>query len=129
MVDRVVMEQATYRMWLEELNAVNPKGRPDWTKRRIAAEAICDLMGISDVIRAIAMDGELRPPPSYPEVDCVPVGGGPGIITCEVRTLHKDRGKIAIPIRLARQGKTFDARQIEEAIERGKYEIEKLLRA
>ena len=125
--DSGVMKQAIYRMWLDELNAVGSKGKPDWKKRRIAAEQICDLVGITDVIRAVSMDGVLRPPPQWPEVDCVPVGGGPGMITCEVRTVHPQRGKMAITIGLKRDGKTFDASQIEEAVTRGRFELEKAL--
>lgn len=122
------MQDAIYRMWLDELNAVNDIGRADWHRRRIAAEEICDLVGVTGAIRAIALDGELRPPPAWPEVDCVPVGGGPGVITCEVRTQHTTAGKLGVVIGLRREGKSvFDPRQIQEAMDRGKFELRRII--
>jgi len=126
-IEANVMKDAIYRMWVEELNANDDKGRADWSRRRIAAEQICDIVGVTDAVRAIALDGELRPPPKWPEVDCVPIGGGPGIITCEVRTLHPVRGKMAVKVGLARDGKKFDQAQIHEAVERGRFELGRVL--
>lgn len=127
--DPRVLQQAAYLMWLEDLNATDDKGHADWVKRRAAADQICEMVGAKDLIRAIAMDGELRPPPKWPAVDIVPVGGGPGLITCEVRTWDEAKGKVKVKIALARKGKVFDAAQIGEAVDRGRFELRKLLAA
>jgi len=131
-----VLKHATYLMWLRELNAtVEGTHKPDWRKRRIAAEQICEMTGIKDVIRAVARDGALRPPPQWPQVDCVPVGGGPGMITCEVRTWVPTLGKLAVKIALTRDARrpgkasNFDAGQIREAVERGTFELRKRILA
>lgn len=129
MIEAGVMKDAIYRMWLDELNYTDAKGKPDWARRRIAAEQICDMLCVTDAVRAISLDGELRPPPEWPEVDCVPVGGGPGLITCEVRTMHKERGKVSARIGLSRNGKEFDSQQISEAIERGRWELKRSIEA
>jgi len=127
------MKQAEYRMWVEELSAVDDKGKPDLARRHMAGHKICEMVGMTDVIRAIASDGELRPPPEWPEVDCVPVGGGPGLLTCEVRTTHPTRGKLACHIglevkqRVGAERESFDAEQIGEAVERGRFELTKML--
>lgn len=127
-VSKNVMAQAEYMMWLGELNATRGKdNRPDWGKRRIAAERICEIIGIKDVIRAVALDGELRPAPKWPEVDIVPVGGGESLITCEVRTYVQGRGKMAVKIGLVKWGKKFDKAQIGEAMERGRWELKRLI--
>lgn len=127
--DSRVLERATYLMWLNELNAVKENGvTPDWDKRKAAAEQIVTIVGARDLIKAIALDGELRPAPPWPQVDIVPVGGGPGLITCEVRTWVKGRGKLKVKIVLYRQkGKKFDSDKIGEAMERGKFELKKII--
>lgn len=125
-----VMKRALYLMWLGELNATKVGGKkPDWQKRRIAAEAICEMVGIKDVIKAIARDGVLRPAPLWPEVDIVPVGGGPGMITCAVRTVVAGKGQIQVKCALARPPgkKRFAADQISAALDRGKWELKRII--
>ncbi len=124
---------ALWRFWTHQLEAVSQDGkRPDWRKRRIAAIEVCRMCGLAELVRAVAADGELRPPPAWPEVDCVPVGGGPGLVLCEVRTMHDGR-KHSVRIGLVRNAgarklaEAFDRGQIAEAIERGRFELRKRL--
>lgn len=121
------MNDALYRMWVHELDAFTDEGRIDWQKRKIAALEICKLTGVADLIRAIATDGALQVPPEWPETDVVPVGGGPGNIIVEVRTVHRGR-KHTTRIGLdAPKGRKFDSQQIGEAISRGKYELKRII--
>ena len=126
-IDKMVMDRAVFLMWVDMLNAKDKGGHADWRARRIAAEELCEITGLTEVVKALSYDGLLRPPPKWPEVDCVPVGGGPGLITCEVRTMHPKRGKLGVRVGLHRAGKSFDSQQIVEAIERGRYEIKRLI--
>ena len=124
-----IMRQATYLMWVSELNAMKAGGKvADWHKRRIAAQMICEMVGVADVIKAVARDGVLRPPPLWPEVDIVPVGGGPSMVTCAVRTAHK--GKVLqVKCAMVRPsgGKKFVADQIAAALDRGKFELKRII--
>lgn len=125
-IEPKVMQDAIYRMWLDELNATTD-GKPDWTKRRAAAEQICKIVGIRDALEAITQNGILRAAPPWPAVDIVPVGGGPGMITCEVRTYARGRGKLAVKVAIGRFGGKVSQDQIAEALERGKFELKKLI--
>jgi hypothetical protein len=126
-IEPEVMDRATFLMWVDTLNAVDKDGHADWRARRIAAEEICDMTGITDVVKAVSYDGILRPPPMWPETDCVPAGGGPGLITCEVRTTHHKMGRLGVKIGLRREGKNFDNQQIIEAVERGRFELARII--
>ena len=122
------MNEAIYRMFVQELDAFTPEGRIDWPRRRQAALEICKMSGVADLVRAISAEGALSIPPPWPQTDVQPVGGGPGTIICEVRTQHSSMGRLSVRIGLDKpQGKKFDAQQIGEAIERGRYEIKRMI--
>lgn len=126
-IDAQALQQAELRMWTDELEAVDANGRPDWAKRRIAGERVCELLGIADVIKAVTAGGALEVPPTWPEVACRPVGGGPGFLRVEVSTLYNER-PLRIPMRLAALGRKGGyGEQIGAAIERGKWQLRKLI--
>lgn len=83
-ISSAVLRQAELRMWMVELDAF------DAHKRRIAARKVLELTGTLEAVRALAADGELRPPPAWPLVDIVPlacrVQGGSRVLVTGVRT-------------------------------------------
>ena len=121
---------ALLKFFQNELSA-NKEGttHPDWSKRHKAANLICDMVGVGEVVKAIAFDGALRPPPTWPLIDVVPVSGGVGFLTAAVRTTHPQKGKLAINMRLQRpaHAKHFDRTQIIEAYERGRFELKRVI--
>jgi len=131
-IDQATWQDALWRFWSSELEALDVAGiRPDWNKRRIAATELCKMIGLADLVQAISGEGALRPPPAWPAVDVVPIGGGPGLILCEVRTVANGR-KYGVRIGLkrgegARLPRAFDTDQIGEAVERGKFELRRKL--
>jgi hypothetical protein len=96
-------------------------------RSRRAAVEICRQAGVLDLLRAISADGELRPPPPWPEADIVPVGGGAGFLNVEVRTFAKG-GIVRVPLRMAISRKPTQA-EIGEAWEYGKFRLRGLLGA
>jgi hypothetical protein len=129
-IDPETLRAAEFKMWCEELEALDENGRPDWAKRRIAGMRVCELSGISGAIKAISAGGELDLPPAWPEVRAVPLGGGPGFLRIEVATHHEQLGVLRVPMTLRVAGrKEGYADQANEAIERGRWTLRKMIEA
>ncbi len=102
--------------------------RQDWTRRRRAAEEICRLHGVLDVLRAVSADGELRPPPTWPLTDIVPTGGGTGVLICSVRTFVDGVGVRQVNVNVSvPPGVRITQDQIADAHDRGKWQLKKLI--
>lgn len=101
----------------------------DAEKRRrtlLAAQEICRRAGILETLQAIQADGELRPPPMWPQLDMVPVGGGPGWLAVTCRTFVQGRGIVTVSgtVSLA-GGKRKRMQRVGEAFEKGKWLLKK----
>jgi hypothetical protein len=98
--------------------------------RRAAAE-ICRRAGILDILLAVSADGALRPPPPWPACDIVPVGGGPGFLTVEVRTWTAARGvmrcPLRVPIKLGREFREERREAVLNAYDKGRWTIKRWL--
>lgn len=121
-----IMQEAQTKMWISELDAKDEHGKPNWPMRRLAGEKVCELFGIKDALQAVSLGGELRVPPPWPEVAIVPVGGGPGFLRCEVRTLHANEIKSAA-VRIAVKRTKDHEQQIGEAMEIGKAKLRRMV--
>ncbi len=121
-----VMVEAELKMWYAELDAT-AQGRADWKMRKLAAQRICEIVGIAEAIRAVAMDGALRTPPAWPEVDLAVTGGGPGFVTFDVRTLAPSGAPLSVGMRIAFKGRNKNQEQIGEAMEMGKRKLHDLI--
>lgn len=112
-----VLRTAELRMWMDELDAL------DAGRRLIAAERVCEMMGVADAVRAVAPDGVLRVPPDWPRVDIVPVAtetdGVVRRLVVEVRTMVSGvRLTERLRVEVGRRGLPPGA--LEEAVERGR---------
>jgi hypothetical protein len=92
---------------------------------RRAAVEICRRAGILDILRAVSADGVLRPPPSWPAADIVPVGGGLQLLVVAVRTAHGAR-VVQVQERIKIVGKPTQD-QLENAYDRGYFRLRKLI--
>jgi hypothetical protein len=123
-----VMQRAEFRYWTMQLEALLPNGRPNWEMRRIAGVRICEMVGIAGALQAVAAGGELEAIPDWPEVSCKPVGGGVGFLHVEVATRSEKLGVVRVPIALKLVGrKETYAGQAGEAIERGRWQLRKMI--
>lgn len=117
-VDAATMQWAEMQMWMLEIK----KRGATWREKFIAAERICEIMGVDRALRAVSSNGLLRLPPPWPLVDVVPVGGGPGFITTAVRSMIGGIRR-EVNVRIARtDGKPYAA-AIEEAVAVGKFKL------
>lgn len=121
----LALQRAEWLMWCRELETER-----DWTKRRIAAERVIELFDkmhgthLKASIMAVWLNGTLRIPPTWPEVDVVPVGGGDGLLTVAVRSVIAGlRREVKVGIPLRKPGEHGDA--IAEAMQRGRWELRK----
>jgi hypothetical protein len=110
-------------------------GDPAANARRLAAaREICRRTGVLDVLRAISAEGELRPPPTWPQADIVPIGGGPArdgkpaFLDCEVRTFKEGSGIRRVTVRIAMDRKPTQD-DLLGAYDRGYFELRKLIEA
>jgi hypothetical protein len=115
-----VIRQAELKMWCAELDAT------DKVRRKIAAERICEMVGIADTVRAISEGGRLRPPPDWPQVDLACVGGGPGFVSVDVRTMHEGR-PLCVGVRIVYRGQGKNSEAIGEAMEQGRRQLHNLI--
>ena len=126
MIDPTVMQQAELRMWMSELDATIGR-RPDWPKRRIAAQRVCEMTGLAEVVKAISANGELSIPPEWPTCDGVLVGGGVGLLTIAVRTVyHGQKREVRMGIKIEGRGVSH-VPPFAEALERGRVELRKMI--
>lgn len=95
---------------------------PHHQRLRLAAVEICRQAGLLDILKAISADGELRPPPTWPHDDIVPIGGGPGWLMCAIRTFIPGRGILRVTERIKIVGKPTQD-QIGKAYERGHWRL------
>jgi hypothetical protein len=101
--------------------------RQDWSRRRRAAEEICRLHGVLDMLRALSADGELSPPPAWPLTDIVPTGGGPGVLHCAVRTMVSGAARqYPVTVRIL-PGERITRDQIGSAHDQGRHALQQLL--
>ena len=139
-------------LWLKqqlESTTTDPDGRvrQDYAQMRAAAHVLLEQSGLLEVMRSLAMDGDLRPPPMWvngttaDETDMVPVGGGapkgadPAFLDVHVRTFHKRRGFVYVPLRIVVpwQEAPSPERSVKlqamlgQAHERGKWQLRKML--
>lgn len=113
---------AAITMLGKELDGAVQPDDPTHRRLRQAAIEICRQAGILDVLRAISADGALRPPPTWPEADIVPVGGRVGWLTVHIRTFHPVRGvvRVGADIKIPK-GAKLTQDQIGAAFERGRW--------
>jgi hypothetical protein len=90
-------------------------------RARAAAIEVCRRAGILDALKAISADGELRPPPPWPQADIVPVGGGPGWLLTRIRTAYDGR-VVATEERIKVKGKPTQ-NDIGNAYDRGYWRL------
>ena len=133
-------------LWLKEQmeqTTVDETGRvrQDYERMRAAAAQILEQAGLLKVLRGLAMDGEMSPPPPWPKTDIVPVDGGgpkgyePAFLNVHVRTFHDRTGFRFVPLRIVspwheapspeRSAKIQD--MIGQAHERGVWQLKKML--
>lgn len=94
-------------------------------RTRRAALEICRRAGILDLLQAVSADGVLRPPPLWPGVDVVPVGGGPQALKVAVRTMTP-AGALGYEETIQIQNRITRA-QFEAVIDRGKWYLRKFI--
>lgn len=115
-----MLAQAELNMWVTELR--NP--RANWKTRHVAGQRICEILGIAEAVRAQSTNGMLRLPPAWPEIDCVPVGGGVGFITTAVRSMIEGQRR-EVEVRIPRADGVDMKPAIEEALLRGRFALRK----
>lgn len=123
------VDQAAFAMLGKVIEGAHQDDDPHHQRLRAAAVEICRRVGLLDLLRAISADGVLRPPPPWPAADVVPVGGGPGFLDVEVRTVHSAKGVMRCPMRVAiqlgRQHKEARREAILEAYDRGRWTLKR----
>lgn len=94
---------------------------------RQAAVEICRRAGILEILQAVSADGELRPPPPWPQTDIVPVGGGLQWLVVRIRTAHQGRVMATEERIKVKKGGKPTQDQIGAAHERGKWRLKKAI--
>jgi hypothetical protein len=117
---KAAVDQAAMALLGKEIEGAVDANDPARKRQRRIAVEILQRAGVLELLRAISADGELRPPPPWPEADIVPIGGGPGFLDVEVRTFVKGRGALKAPLHIRIEpGKPPTQDQIGEVYQYG----------